>query len=126
MSPQIVMILSIENFLKIVEQQGGTKMRIIMNVKIPHEPFNTLVREGKAGDIIKKIIKELKPESIYFTEQGGTRGAVAIVDINDSSQIPSFSEPFFLNFNADCEFRIAMSPEDLGKAGLDELGKKWS
>jgi hypothetical protein len=126
MSPQIVMILSIENFLKIVEQQGGTKMRIIMNMKIPHEPFNTLVREGKAGDIIKKIIKELKPESIYFTEQGGTRGAVAIVDINDSSQIPSFSEPFFLNFNADCEFRIAMSPEDLGKAGLDELGKKWS
>jgi hypothetical protein len=126
MSPQIVMILSIENFLKIVEQQGGTKMRIIMNMKIPHEPFNTLVREGKAGDIIKKIIEELKPESIYFTEQGGTRGAVAIVDINDSSQIPSFSEPFFLNFNADCEFRIAMSPEDLGKAGLDELGKKWS
>lgn len=96
-----------------------------MNVKIPHEPFNTLVREGKAGEIIHKIIDELKPESIYFTEQGGTRGAVAIVDISDSSQIPSFSEPFFLNFNADCEFRIAMSPEDLGKAGLDELGKKW-
>jgi hypothetical protein len=101
-------------------------MRILLNVRIPHEPFNTLVREGKAGDIIKKIIKELKPESIYFTEQGGTRGAVAVVDINDPSQIPSFSEPFFLNFNADCEFRIAMSPEDLGKAGLDELGKKWS
>ncbi len=101
-------------------------MRILLNVKIPHEPFNTLVREGKVGDIIKKIIKELEPESIYFTEQGGVRGAVAIVDINDPSQIPFFSEPFFLNFNADCEFRIAMSPEDLGKAGLDELGKKWS
>ena len=101
-------------------------MRILLNVKIPHEPFNTLVREGKAGSIIKKIIKELEPESIYFTEQGGTRGAVAIVNINDPSQIPSFSEPFFLNFNADCEFRIAMSPEDLEKAGLDELGRKWS
>ena len=73
----------------------------------------------------KKILEELKPESIFFTEQSGTRGAVAIVDINDPSQIPSFSEPFYLNFNADCEFRIAMSPEDLGKAGLDELGKKW-
>lgn len=101
-------------------------MRILMNVKIPHEPFNTLVREGKAGEVIEKIIKELKPDSIYFTEQGGTRGAVAIVNIDDPAQIPSFSEPFFLNFNADCEFRIAMSPEDLGKAGLDELGKKWS
>ncbi len=96
-----------------------------MNVKIPHEPFNTLVREGKAGKIIHEIINALKPESIYFTEQGGTRGAVAIVNISDPAQIPSFSEPFFLNFNADCEFRIAMSPEDLGKAGLDELGKRW-
>ena len=101
-------------------------MRILLNVRIPHEPFNTLVREGKAGDIIQKIIKELKPESIYFTEQDGTRGAVAIVNINDPSEIPFFAEPFFLSFNADCEFRIAMSPEDLGRAGLNGLGEKWS
>lgn len=101
-------------------------MRILMNVRIPHEPFNTLVREGKAGNIIQNIIDQLKPESIYFTEQSGTRGAVAIVNIDDPAQIPSFSEPFFLNFNADCEFRIAMTPEDLGKAGLNDLGKKWS
>jgi len=101
-------------------------MRMLMNVKIPHEPFNTLVRNGKIGEIIQQIINDLKPESIYFTEQGGTRGAVAIISIDDQSQIPSFAEPFFLNFNADCRFRIAMSPEDLGKAGLNELGKKWS
>ena len=101
-------------------------MRMLMNVRIPHEPFNTLVKEGTAGEIIGRILDDLKPESIYFTEQGGTRGAIAIIDVDDPSQFPSFSEPFFLNFNADCEFRIAMSPEDLGKAGLDELGKKWS
>lgn len=100
-------------------------MRMLMNVRIPHEPFNTLAREGKAGEIIQKIIKELNPEKIYFTEQKGTRGAVAIINIDDQSQIPSFAEPFFLNFNADCEFRIAMSPEDLAKSGLNELGKKW-
>ena len=96
-----------------------------MNVRIPHEPFNTLVKEGNAGDIIRRIVDDLKPESIYFIEQNGTRGAVAIINVEDQSEIPSFSEPFFLNFNADCEFRIAMSPEDVGKAGLDELGKKW-
>jgi len=55
-------------------------------LKIPHEPFNTLVRKGSAGE----IIKELKPESIYFTEQGGARGTVAIVNINDSSEIRHF------------------------------------
>jgi len=101
-------------------------MKMLMNVRFPHEPFNTLVKEGTAGEIIRRILDDLKPESIHFTEQGGTRGAVAIIDVADSSRISSFAEPFFLNFNADCEFRIAMSPEDLGKAGLDELGKKWS
>jgi len=100
-------------------------MKMLMNVKIPHEPFNTLVREGSVGKIIANILDELKPESIYFTEQSGTRGAVAVINLDDTSQIPFFAEPFYLNFNADCEFRIAMSAEDLGKAGLDELGKKW-
>ena len=105
--------------------EGEIKMRMLMNVKFPHEPFNTLVKEGKAAEVIQKILDELKPESIFFTEQNGRRGAVAIVDVIGPSRIPFFAEPFFLNFNADCEFRIAMSPEDLGKAGLDELGKKW-
>ena len=100
-------------------------MRMIMNVRIPHEPFNTLTREGKVGGILQNIINDLQPESIYFTEQNGTRGVIAIIDLADPSQIPSFAEPFFLNFNADCEFRVAMSLEDLGRAGLDELGVKW-
>lgn len=34
-------------------------MRMLMNVRIPHEPFNTLAREGKAVEIIQKIIKAL-------------------------------------------------------------------
>ena len=101
-------------------------MKMLMNVKFPHEPFNTLVRDGTVGEVLRKILDDLKPESIYFVEQGGTRAAVAIVDVADSSRIPSLAEPFFLKFNADCKFRIAMSPEDLGKAGLDKIGKKWS
>ena len=101
-------------------------MKMLMNVRFPHEPFNTLVRDGTVGEVLRKILDDLKPESIYFVEQGGTRAAVAIVDVADSSRIPSLAEPFFLKFNADCMFRIAMSPEDLGKAGLDKIGKKWS
>ena len=100
-------------------------MKMLMIVRIPHEPFNTLVRDGKVSEVMAKILDDLKPESIYFTEQDGTRGAVAVINVNDSSQIPFFAEPFFLNFDADCEFRIAMSPEDLEKSGLEELGKKW-
>ena len=43
----------------------------------------------------------------------------------DPSQIPSFSEQSYLEFSAEGELRIAMSPENLGNARLDELGKKW-
>lgn len=100
-------------------------MKMLMNIRFPHEPFNTLLREGQASETIRRILDDLKPESIYFTEQNGSRGAVAVIDVADSSRIPFFSEPFFINFNADCEFRIAMSPEDLAQAGLDELGRKW-
>lgn len=101
-------------------------MKMLMNVRFPHEPFNTLLREGQASETIRRILDDLKPESIYFTEQYGRRGAVAVIDVADSSRIPFFAEPFFINFNADCEFRIAMSPEALAQSGLDELGRKWS
>jgi hypothetical protein len=101
-------------------------MRMLMTVEMPHEPFNTLVRKGKAGKIIEKILADLKPEAAYFTEQDGKRGVVLVIDVQQPSRVPSFSEPFFLTFNADCRFRIVMSPEDLAKAGLDQLGKKWA
>jgi len=100
-------------------------MRMMLTANIPHEPFNTLVREGKAGAILGKILDELKPEAVYFMEQNGRRCGVLIVNLTDVSKIPTFAEPFFLNFNADCRFRPVMTPDDLGKAGLEELGRKW-
>jgi hypothetical protein len=101
-------------------------MRMLLNVRIPHEPFNTAVRKGTAGQTIQRILDETKPEAVYFTEQNGTRGAVLVIRVESPSQIPFYAEPWFLSFNADCEFRLAMRPEDLKEAGLDALGKKWS
>ncbi len=100
-------------------------MRMLLNVHIPHEPFNTAVREGTAGQTIARILEETKPEAVYFTEQNGTRGAILIIDVAKPSQVPSLAEPWFLKFNADCEFRIVMGPDDLKNAGLEGLGKKW-
>lgn len=100
-------------------------MRMLMTVELPHEPFNTAVREGTVGPTLNRILEDLQPEAVYFTEQDGTRGAVLIVNVDKSSDIPALAEPWFLSFNADCRFRIAMTPDDLAAAGLDELGKKW-
>lgn len=101
-------------------------MRMLLNVKIPHEAFNAAVRDGSASAKMKRILDDAKPEAVYFTEQNGKRGAIMIVNLESPSQVPAFAEPWFLSFNADCEFHIVMTPDDLGKAGLDALGKKWA
>jgi hypothetical protein len=99
---------------------------MLLHVRLPHEPFNTMVKDGTAGKKIQRILQEQKPEAAYFTEYQGRRGGILIVNVENPSQVPAFSEPWFITFNADCEFHIVMTPEDLAKAGLDELGKKWS
>jgi len=65
-------------------------------------------------------------EAVYFTEYQGRRSAILIINLADPSKVPAFAEPWFLTFNANCEFRVVMTPEDLAKAGLEALGKKWS
>jgi hypothetical protein len=95
------------------------------DISIPNEPFNTFVRDGSAGQKLGRILDEVKPEAIYFTEKDGARGGFMIVDLSDPSMIPALAEPWFLTFNAQVKFRIVMTPADLQKAGLDDLGKKW-
>jgi hypothetical protein len=99
---------------------------MILNVSFPHEPFNAMVRNGSAGATMAKILETIKPEAVYFTEYDGRRTAMLIVNVNQASDVPSLAEPWFLKFQADCRFQIVMSPEDLQKSGLAELGKKWA
>ena len=101
-------------------------MRMLLNVKFPHAEFNQAVRDGTVGQKVRRILEDAKPEAVYFTEQNGQRGAILIVDLPDPAKVPAFAEPWFLAFNADVEFHIVMTPDDLQRAGLEELGKKWS
>jgi len=96
-----------------------------MHVKFPHEEFNKTVKNGTVGEKMQKIIESSKPQSVFFTEANGRRSALMIVNMENESQIPKLAEPWFLQFNADVEFHVVMSPEDLDKAGLDDLGKMW-
>jgi hypothetical protein len=101
-------------------------MKMLLNVSFPHDVFNAAVKDGTAGSKLNRILEATKPEAAYFTEQNGQRGAVLIVDMPDPSKLPALVEPWMLTFQADIELRPVMTPDDLGRAGLDELGKKWA
>jgi hypothetical protein len=101
-------------------------MRMIMLVQFPIEPFNSLVRKGSLGKKMHQILEAIKPESAYFTERDGHRGAILVVNLKNESEVAVLAEPWFLVFNANVEYRIAMTAEDLGRANLGEIGKAWA
>jgi hypothetical protein len=101
-------------------------MRMLMQVKIPHAKFNAAIKDGTVGQQIKRILEEIKPEATYFTEYDGHRGAILIVNVEDPSKVPALAEPWFIVFDADVQFHIIMSPEELGRANLEAIAKKWS
>jgi hypothetical protein len=101
-------------------------MKMLLDITLPHPPFNAAVKDGTAGSKLNRILEATKPEAVYFTEQNGQRGAVLIVDLPDASKLPALVEPWMLLFEADIKLRPFMTPDDLKRAGLDDLGKKWS
>jgi hypothetical protein len=100
-------------------------MRFVLHISLPVEKFNEAVRDGSAGEKMRRILEETKPEAAYFCANEGKRGGFLVVDLADPSEMPRFAEPWFLLFNASVEFLPTMTPQDLGRAGLDQLGKQW-
>lgn len=100
-------------------------MRVLLKVTLAHEEFNAAVRNGSVGKKMQRILEEQKPEAAYWTELDGKRTGLLIVELTDATRIPALSEPWFLTFKADVELHPVMTSEDLAKAGLDTLGKKW-
>jgi hypothetical protein len=101
-------------------------MRMLIHVKVPNKEFNAYVKDGSIDRKIKQILDDTKPEAVYFTEYCGHRGLIMLADVAEPSRVPAIAEPWFLIFNADVEFHIVMLPEELEKAGLDKVAKKWA
>ena len=100
-------------------------MRFVLHISLAVDKFNQAVRDGTAGQKIGKILEDSKPEAAYFCAKDGKRGGFLIVNLNDASELPRFAEPWFLHFDATVEFLPTMTPEDLQRAGLDQIAKKW-
>ena len=92
------------------------------------EKANAVAKSGALGKTIQAIVKELKPEAAYFTDEHGKRTAYIFFDMRNSSEIPAVAEPWFLAFNAHVEFHAVMNPDDLAKAvpGIEQAVRKYA
>jgi hypothetical protein len=102
-------------------------MRMLLKVSIPVETGNAAAQNGTLGTTIQKILADLKPEAVYFSEDNGERTGYIFFDMNKSSDLPSIAEPWFLAFNARITIRPAMTPQDLaeGMPGMERAAKSY-
>lgn len=96
-------------------------MRMLLTARMDTEKSNQLVGDGTMGKTIEGIVEHLKPEAAYFTTWEGERTALMVIDVENSNQMPSISEPFFLA-GAKVSMRPVMNLDDL-RAGLESLGR---
>lgn len=97
-------------------------MRMMLRVQIPVETGNDAIASGELPKVIKKTMEKLKPEAAYFFPQDGERSCIMVFDLQDVSQLPTITEPFFMELNAAVEVFPVMNADDLMK-GLSQMGK---
>jgi uncharacterized protein (DUF2147 family) len=107
-------------------QTEEANVKVLFKISFPVERFNEMARKGTAGQKLAAILEATKPESIYFTGNQTGRGAVAVYDIADGSKVPAIGEPWFLTFDANIEYSLAITGEEMAKANLDEVIKRWA
>src|SRR4051794_40732853 len=100
-------------------------MRMILKVQVPVEDGNEAIKNRYMQSIIEETMQRIQPEAIYFFIEDGMRSAIAVFDMNGSSDIPVIAEPIFTALNADVQFTPVMTLDDL-KQGLPRIGESAS
>lgn len=95
-------------------------MRVMARITIPVGPGNKAISDGSIGKIMQATAERWKPEAMYFTTFDAKRTAYMVLDLPDSSDIPSFAEPLFSGLSADVELTPVMNTEELMQ-GLAKL-----
>jgi len=97
-------------------------MRTMLRINMPVEKGNEAIRAGALEQTFQATMEALKPEAAYFypDPESGTRTALFIFDLQESSQIPPILEPLFQQLGASVRLTPVMNAEDLQR-GLAQL-----
>src|SRR5689334_17732118 len=97
-------------------------MRMLMKISIPFDAAIRATEDGSAQRILKSSIEALRPEAIYFHPAEDGRTILMVIDVKESSDMPSIGEPFFHGLSARVTFTPVMNLPDF-MAGLAKMGK---
>jgi hypothetical protein len=99
-------------------------MRMLLKMQMDVEAGNLAIRDGSFGEVLERVMGQIKPEAAYFTAIDGKRTGLIFFDLQEPSQIPAIAEPFFMAVGASIEFLPVMTPEDV-QTGLEEAAKHF-
>jgi len=95
-------------------------IRFVIRAKIPTEAGNRMLQDPNGFKALEDYIAKVKPEAVYFYEEGGERTGLFVVDVASADMIPVIAEPLFQGVSAKVEFHPAMTPDEV-KRGLQKV-----
>lgn len=90
-------------------------MRMMLRAHVDTQLTNEAIKNGSLPKLIQELTETLKPEAAYFGPSDGGRCCTFVFDMQDSSQMPTISEPLFMELGAQIELNPVMNSEDLQK-----------
>ena len=97
---------------------------MLLKMQMDVEAGNRAIKDGSFGQMLERVMQQIKPEAAYFTAIDGRRTGLIFFDLQEPSDIPPIAEPFFMTVGASIEFLPVMTLEDVQK-GLEEAAKSF-
>lgn len=95
-------------------------MRMLMKARLSTDLANEAIKDGTMPKKMGAAIEPLHPEAAYFFGEEGERTAFIVFDMERSSQLPTVTETFFIDFGAKVEVKPVMNLDDV-MGGMEEL-----
>jgi len=95
-------------------------MRMLLKARLDTGKGSELIASGRMGQVLESLLQRLQPEAAYFTPDKGHRACLFFFDMEDPSQLVTFTEPLFNELGAEVTVQPAMNVDDV-KRGLSAL-----
>jgi hypothetical protein len=97
-------------------------MRMLLKATMDTQRANQQIQDQTMGQAVHEAMQQLHPEAAYFYPEDGKRTALFVFDMEDPSQLPPLTEPFFQAAAANVRVVPCMNADDL-RSGLQQVSE---